>query len=126
MTAIKDIMNKEVVTIKQSATMQEVSRMLIKNRLSGIPVVDEKKSLVGFVSERDIIKALSTGVSLDTKAKDVMVKNVVSVKESDSIEQVSQVFTVHPFRYIPVTKRRKIMGIISRKDVIEKLLGQYY
>ena len=126
MVSIKNIMNKKVVTVKQKATMQELSRTLIGNRLSGVLVVDEKKNLVGFVSERDVIMAISAGTLLNAKVKDVMIKNVVTVKENVSAEEVSKVFTAHPFRYIPVIRKRNIIGIISRKDVIEKLLGQYY
>ena len=126
MDKIKDIMDRKVVTVKKNAPVQEVSKMLIKSRLSGVPVVDAHKRLAGFISERDIIAAISTGVALDARAEDIMVKNVVSVKESASVEQISQVFTTHPFRYIPVVSKRRIIGIISRKDVIEKLLGQYY
>ena len=126
MAAIKAIMNKKVVTVKQDATVQEVSRMLIKNKLSGIPVVDANMKLVGFISERDIIAAISNGISLSTKTKAVMIRNVISIKESASVEQVSQRFTTHPFRYIPVTKNKKVIGVVSRKEVIENLLGQYY
>ncbi len=126
MVGIKDIMNKKVVTVGQKATVQELSGTLIKNRLSGVPVVDEKKNLVGFVSERDIIMAISAGTLLNAKVKDVMIKNVAAVKENASAEEVSRVFTTFPFRYVPVIRKRSIIGIISRKDVIEKLLGQYY
>lgn len=126
MATIKDIMNKKVIATTKDATIQNVSKALIKNRLSGIPVIDAAKNLVGFVSERDIIAAISAGVCLETKVKNIMVKNVFAVKETTSVERLSQVFTTHPFRYIPVVSKKKIIGIISRKDVIEKLLGQYY
>ena len=126
MVGIKNIMDKKVVTIGQKATLQELSGILIKNRLSGVPVVDEKKSLAGFISERDIIAAISAGTALSTQVRRVMVRNVITVKENASAEEVSRVFTKYPFRHVPVIRKKSIVGIITRKDVIEKLLGQYY
>ena len=126
MSSIKEIMDKKVVAVSRKITLPAVCKILIKNRLSGVPVIDEKKNLVGFISERDIIAAIGKGITLNSKAGEVMVKKVVSVKEGASAEEASQAFTANPYRYLPVTQKKKIIGIISRKDVIEKLLGQYY
>lgn len=122
----KDIMEKKTASVRHDATLKEVSELLIKNRLSGIPVVNNKGSLIGFISERDIIEAISQGNFENKKTKDIMTKNVISINEDTSIEEVSRIFSKYPYRYIPVCKNKNIVGVISRKDVIEKLLGQYY
>lgn len=126
MAALKNIMKKNVKTIRENATLPEVSKLLIKYKLSGVPVIDKNKNLVGFASERDIIGALASGDFLNTKVKDIMNKKVIFLEDFTALEVVSQVFTQHPIRYLPVTRKRRLVGIISRKDVINKLLGQYY
>lgn len=125
-TNLKHIMDRKVKTIRESATLQEVSRLLIKNKLSGVPVIDKRKHLIGFASERDIIRALASGDFYNMKVKDFMSKKVVSLEDYTTIEVVSKVFTEYPIRYLPVTRKKKLVGIVSRKDVIDKLLGQYY
>lgn len=126
MLKAKDIMNKNFETISESTDVQQICSILIRNKVSGLPVVKGGKKLVGFVSERDIITSISRFGFPKKKAKDIMTKNVVLVKENMPTERVSKIFTDGPFRYIPVTRRGSVVGIISRKQVINRLLGQYY
>lgn len=126
MLKVKDIMTRDVITISQDMSVQEICGTLIKHRLSGLPVIDKKRNLVGFVSERDIIASINLKDFPNKKAKDVMTKRVFSVKENVSAEEASKIFTEKPFRYVPVIRSSKVVGVISRKDVINRLLGQYY
>ena len=129
MTAIKDIMNKSVSAVKPDTPLRKAAQVLVKKKISGLPVQDAKGRLVGFVSERDIITCVAKeGLKRCSVkiVKDVMTKRVVSVEENSAAEKLSKIFTDTPFRYLPVTKNKKIVGIVSRKDVIHKLLGQYY
>lgn len=119
-------MTKNVVTLLQDMSVQDVCSALIKHRLSGLPVIDKGKNLVGFISERDIIASVGLKDFLNKKAKGVMTKKVLSVEEDVSAEEVSKIFTEKPFRYVPVTRGNKVVGVVSRKDIINRLLGQYY
>lgn len=123
---IEDIMMKKIITVKGSATLQEISKILIDNTLSGAPVVDSGGLLTGFVSERDIIASIASGEFADKRVRDIMTKKVIAISSDSTIENASQIFGKYPYRYIPVCKNKRIVGLISRKDVIEKLLGQYY
>lgn len=126
MIKAKDIMKKDFETISENADVQKICGILIRNRISGLPVVNKSKKLIGFVSERDIIISISKFGFPKKKAKDVMTKKVVLVNENESVERISKIFTEKPFRYIPVTRKKAVVGIISRKEVINRLLGQYY
>jgi CBS domain-containing protein len=126
MLKAKDIMRKDFETISENADVQKVCRVLIKNKVSGLPVVDSSKKLIGFISERDIIISINKHGSPRKKAKDIMTKKVVSVREDALVEQVSKIFTERPFRYIPVVRKGAVVGVISRKQVINRLMGQYY
>ena len=126
MLKAKDIMNKSFGTVSENTDVQRVCNILIKNRVSGLPVVNASKRLLGFVSERDIITSVSKFGFPKKKAKDIMRRKVVSVREDALVEQISKIFTERPFRYIPVTRKGTVVGIISRKQVLNRLLGQYY
>lgn len=126
MLKVKDVMDKQVMTVLPEVSIKEVCRLLIKNRLSGVPVVDKKNKLVGFISERDIIAGVYRKDFLKKKVKDIMNKKVYFVKADMLTEEAARVFTDRPFRYLPVVGADRVVGIVSRKEVIERLLGQYY
>ena len=126
MLKAKDIMSRDVETISEDTDIQKTCNMLMRNKVSGLPVVNSSKKLVGFISERDIILSISKYGFPKKKAKDIMTKKVISVSEDTLVEQISKIFTERPFRYIPVTKKGIIAGIISRKQLISRLLRQYY
>ena len=126
MATVKEIMTKDVITVSEKTTLKAVCTTLVSKRLSGVPVADSKGKLVGFISERDIIQAVGAGNFANKKVSDVMTHKVLSMEEDTPVEKISQVFTDKPFRYIPVTKKGRLVGIVSRKNVINRLMGQYY
>ena len=123
-----DVVTKKIVTVKKDTQIKKICQLLIKNKISGVSVVDDKKRLIGYVSERDIINVLQKDVDfLKEKANNIMTKRVVSVTPDMPLYDVAKIFTNKPFKNIPVVgKSKKILGVIARKDVIDKLLGQYY
>ncbi len=126
MLRARDIMKKNFETISENTDVKKVCGILIRNKVSGLPVVDGKKNIKGFISERDIISSISKYGSPRKKAKDIMTRHVVLVREGESVDRVSKIFTDKPYRYIPVVRKDAVVGIISRKEVINRLLGQYY
>ena len=128
MPKVKNVVSKKVVKIKKDTQIKTICRLLIENKISGVSVVDKKGRLIGYVSERDIINALQKDVDfLKEKASDIMTKKVISVTPDMPLYDVAKIFTNKPFKNIPVVgKDKKIIGVIARKDVIDKLLGQYY
>lgn len=126
MSSVKDFMQKITLAIKEDTSVECACKMLIEKQLSGMPVEDKKGNLVGFLSERDIINAISMGRSLKGKVGDIMTRDVFFMEDGASIEELSSVFMEKPYRYIPVLKNRKIVGIVSRNDVVNRMLGHYY
>jgi len=125
-TTIKHIMEKKVATINENESIEKVCRILVSKKLSGIPVVGKHDQLTGFISERDIIKAVGDGRCSEKMVSDVMRRDVFAMEEDSPAEQVAKVFTDKPYRYIPVIKKGRLVGIVSRRDMINKLMGQYY
>jgi len=130
MTPTKKYIRSEIQVVQVNSNLQQISKILRKNKTSGVPVTDGNMNLVGFISERDIIQFLAKG-SLggnlrDVTAEDIMQKKVLSVEEDTPLEYISKLFSEHPFRNIPVMRGKMVVGIINRKDVIGNLLSHYY
>ena len=145
----KDIMVKEVITVKQQATIEEIARTLINNNISGVPVVDDAGNLVGIVTEGDLLyKEMSprlpeainilgaiiyySGVDRYTEdwkkimamqASEIMTDKVVVVREDAEIQEISGLMVEHGIKNIPVVQGKKIVGIVSRADIIKTLLA---
>ena len=122
MQKVKDIMTKKVVIIPDDMEIECICNVLINNSLSGAPVMNNKGKLIGFVSERDIVAAIASGDFANLEAKDIMCKKVTKVREDTPLTEVSKIFAGKPFRHLPVVRRGEVIGIISRKDIIGRLL----
>ena len=126
MVYAKQFMQADTAVVRESSSLQQVSRVLLKNGTSGVPVVDRNRKPVGFISERDIVKAIARFGPKPMTAGEIMHRKVLTVEEDTPIEYVSKLLSEHPYRNIPVTRGNRIVGMINRKDVISNLLGHYY
>ncbi len=126
MRKVADIMSYDVVAVAVGTSIQDVCKTLRKNNVSGVPVLDPDGNLTGYLSEKNIIGAVCKSDFLKKRAGDIMVKKVVSVKEDADVEQISRLFCEYSIRNIPVTRGGKVIGNVSRKDIISGLLGTYY
>ncbi|NLB34883.1 MAG: CBS domain-containing protein [Elusimicrobia bacterium] len=123
----KDIMKKEkFVTTGENSTIGEIGRLISENKASIIPIVDGDNMLKGIVSETIIIEALSKENFSSLKASDIMEEDVITVKHNEHLEKLTEIFTKHSFRRLPVIDKGKVVGIITRDDIIADFLGGYY
>jgi len=126
MSYVRDVMKKEIITAKVHEPIQHISKILTEKKISNIPVIDTGGALIGIVSEQDIIRAMESDNFMKLTAKDIMTKAVCSVKENDSLEYVSKLFIEHPFRRLPVTRNKKVVGAVTREDIINSFMSDYY
>ena len=126
MVTVREMMNKKVVCVKPEASVKKICQLLTKNNVSGVPVINSKKEVLGFVSERDITAAVTKPNFFKKLAKDIMRKQLTVVEDKTSLNEVSLIFSNEPFRHLPVVKNGKLVGMISRKDIINQMLGHYY
>ena len=126
MATVKDIIKgRKFFTVRNDTPVKKVSKVLTERKVTNIPVVDGKGYLQGVVSEKDIIKCFSKADFLSLKAKDIMTTKVISVKDSDALEKVAKIFSEKSLRKLPVVKRKKVIGIISRDDIISRFMKYY-
>lgn len=126
MTLVRKIMNKNVISVGPDVALQKICQILTKNKITGVPVVSAKKEILGIVSERDIIAAVAKPDFMQKCAKDIMVTKVTVVEDIATFSEVSLIFSDYPFRHLPVIHDGKLVGMITRNDIVKQMLGHYY
>ena len=122
--AVKDYMTKSLVTFTPDMGVLRAIQMLVEQRISGAPVLDEQGNLVGILSEKDCMKvALSAGYHGEWggRVSEYMSEGVEAVEVDTSILEVAEKFMKGEVRRYPVVKENRLVGQISRRDVLRAL-----
>jgi CBS domain-containing protein len=145
MLTAKDIMTKDVITVKPESSIEELASLLVKNEISGVPVVDETGSLYGIVTENDLISRntrlhiptvisfLDAAIYLEsskkfeeevkrmaaTLVKDICARKVITVTEDASITDIATIMAEKKVQLLPVIRNGKVIGIVGKRDVVK-------
>jgi len=118
-------MSTRVLTLTPEMEVLAAMRLLLSRRVSGAPVIDARGTLVGILTERDCLETLiSTGYHDQREAgrvSDYMSRQVVSVEADANILSVAQRFLTAAYRRYPVVSEHRLVGIISRQDVLRAI-----
>ncbi len=120
MATAKDIMTKKVSTISACACIDELTSLLAAKKISGVPVVDEAKKVVGIATEADVLAKKEGACSVG----DIMTKKVVSVAPGAEVHEVAQVLAKRRIKRVPVIDNGKLVGIISRADIVKAMASE--
>lgn len=145
----RDVMVKKVITINKNASVAELTELIIKNKISGVPVVDDCGKLVGIATEEDLIvrdadlnfpryfKLLDSIIYLEslnkfkrnlrkylgTKVEDVMTSKVKIVKEDAPVNVVANIMIRNNVNRVPVLDNDgNLVGIITRADIVKSMI----
>jgi len=150
MLTAKDIMTKDVVTVTPDTSIEELSTLLVSNEISGAPVVNADGSIVGIVTENDLISRnkrlhIPTVVSfLDaviylesskkfsddvkrltaTKVGDICAKKVVTITEDTTLTDIATLMSEKKVHLLPVVTAGKVVGIVGKRDVVKAVSQQ--
>jgi CBS domain-containing protein len=126
---VSDYMTKKLITFKPEDSLDHVIHLLITNKISGGPVVNDKNELIGIISETDCIKHISESKyynmpsdSDNTVAKK-MVTNVDTIDKDMNIFDAASKFINSKRRRFPVVENGKLIGQLSQKDVLKAALS---
>jgi CBS-domain-containing membrane protein len=120
MQIARDIMSREVVSTRPSCRIQEVTRVLYFHGISGLPVIDDEHSVVGMVTEADI---LGRTTEQETVA-DIMSAPAFTIAEDTPLEEIAVLLTEKKIKRCPVVHEGKLVGIVSRADVVRALASR--
>lgn len=120
---VSDIMTRNLVVFKPDQTIHEVMRAFVKHRISGGPVVNDAGQLIGVISEADCMKQISESRYFNMPILDKSVANFMSSKVDTvdaglSIFEAADRFSKTSRRRFPVLQNNKLVGQLSRKDIV--------
>jgi CBS domain-containing protein len=141
-----DVMARNVVSVTSDTSVRKIAALLVKNRISAVPVVDSMDAPIGIVSEGDLIgrkeaeseargdwwlTLLAEGEDLSPDflaslnyptAHDVMSAPVITVGEETNLREIAQILTTRRMKRVPVVRDGRIVGIVSRADLVRALV----
>ena len=121
-----DFMQTRMVAVTREYSARDVSILIHSGTGSGVPVIEPGNHLVGIVTEIDVLKALVSGKNLHTlKAEDIMTSQPVTVEETATAEMVINQMIEHQIIRIPVVRDGRLIGIISRSDLMNQLIDSH-
>ena len=117
---------RAVTTAPADTTLIEIARKLAAKRIGAIVTLDGNGKLAGIISERDIIRCLGERgpKCLDQPVSESMTRDVVTCRESDTLDELMAMMTVRRFRHMPVVEGGALVGIISIGDVVKHHIAE--
>ena len=124
---VADYMTRNLITFRPDQSVLEVMSMLIKKKISGGPVVNDKFELVGIISEGDCMKQISESryynqPMQDIKVEEHMAKNVDTLDGNMNVFDAANKFLESKHRRFPIVENGKLVGQISQRDVLKAAL----
>jgi len=142
----QDVMTTPVVCVTEDTNIADVTRLMIRAHLSGLPVVDSKDAVVGIVTEGDLLRHESAGVNAPEKrsrfveffmnptvraeeyikqhartAKEIMTPSVVTVTPETSLADIADALEKNKIKRVPVVKGGRVVGLVSRADLLREI-----
>lgn len=146
MLKAKDIMTVDVITVKPETTVEELARLLIEHKISGVPVVDDNDQMIGVVTENDLIKKNarlhiptiirlfdayfllnSDKVEDDIKkmvagtVDEICNKDIVSLTEETTLEEIATIMSEKNIHLLPVLRDGAVVGIVGKADIVKSM-----
>jgi len=141
----QELMTRDVVTVGLGTSVTDIASLLVRRRIGAVPVVTAENYVVGIVSESDLFRRaelrteprrswlLELFADRDAlaheftrvhgqAASDVMTRPVIAVKEDAEIAEVARLLDAHKIKRVPVLRERKLVGIVSRADIVRALV----
>lgn len=120
--AILDLKGRDVTTCGKDETVVGAARLIARQKIGAVIVVDEKSSVLGILSERDIVRAIANDgeTAFARPVSAYMTAKVVRCDESHTVNMVMEMMTRGRFRHIPVETGGKLCGIVSIGDVVRR------
>lgn len=137
-----EIMTPNVITVTPQTEVQEIVELMIKNRISALPVVDGENRVIGMVSEGDLMRRVENQTdrrdswwltalfsasndadsyikSRGRRAEDVMTRDVLTITEDTPLYKIAQLLEKNHIKRVPVVSNGKLVGIVSRSNLLQ-------
>src|SRR6202171_3653001 len=113
MIPVKEVMTPNVITFREETPVEEIALTLSSKHITGAPVLARDGHVVGIVSESDVF------TKKGALARDIMSSHVITVSEDTGIDEAARLLVGERIRRVPVVRRGKMVGLLSRSDVLD-------
>ena len=118
-----EIMQRPVLATTPQASVRDIAAQIVMNEISGMPVTEKTGEIVGVITEADILGALLDGKKLENlTAQDIMSADPITVDMDTPVNEVMKRIEENGVLRLPVISHGKVVGIISRRDIIRSVL----
>jgi CBS domain-containing protein len=118
----KAVMSTDVVSVEKKTPLIRLIEIMLINNITGVPVIDDDGTLVGIITEKDILRLFHRGLDDSDKVEDYMSKDIVSFDVDEDLIAICECLVNSNFRRVPIVRQGKLVGIISRRDIIKYIL----
>ncbi|MBT4864808.1 MAG: CBS domain-containing protein [Planctomycetaceae bacterium] len=118
MTTAREVMRQDVITLSPDDTAGDAIRLLLNNSISGAPVVDNEGHIVGLVSEYELLQVVYDRLLATVPVSEFMTREVISYGPDTTIIEVAGMFMAARIRRIPIVEDGKLIGLLSRRDLL--------
>jgi CBS domain-containing protein len=125
---MSELLTRDVISISENKTIYNAIKLLAKNNIGAIPVLDNNMELCGIISERDIIREISKNLSVNFKKsyiKSIMTSKVITINKNFKSEDIMDIMSKNKIRHIPIVENKLLIGIVSIGDVVKRLLEKF-
>ena len=123
---IAKLIERGCVTAEPNSQLRTVINLLVQWQIGTVVIIDNQSTVLGILSERDIIKNLSQEQSLlDITAEELMTTKVVTVEGNINSSELMRLMTASKIRHEKIIKKNKLIGIVSMGDVVKRMLEKY-
>lgn len=118
MENIRQIMTRDIVTIRSDAPIREAVALMLEHGISGLPVVDDEGHLCGVVSEFSLLAMVYDPGIADQPVRGYMTRDVITVDADEDVIAVADRLLMHRIRRVPVVSQGELVGLVSRRDLL--------
>ena len=121
----RDVMTQRMITVHENTVLTEAIETLLRYGISGLPVVDDDNNLIGIICEHDLMNFTFSGDAETTRVKEGMTSDVYTFPPEKGLPEIVNAFASRKIRHVPIVENGKLIGIVSRRDILREMLRIY-
>ena len=123
---VTKLSKRQSFTLNEKDTLKIASEKFQKYNVGAMPVLDEDKTVIGIISERDLSRCIyKDKFKSDLLVNKIMTKDVISCNLNHSVTELMEIISIHKIRHIPIIEENKLLGIVSIGDVVNHIIEKY-
>ena len=123
---VTKLSKRQSFTLNEKDTLKIASEKFQKYNVGAMPVLNEDKTVIGIISERDLSRCIyKDKFKSDLLVNKIMTKDVISCNLNHSVTELMEIISIHKIRHIPIIEENKLLGIVSIGDVVNHIIEKY-